>query len=293
MIRAGVIVEKSTRNAIILISMKLNTEWVAGKLPKRPKEANKGTFGKVLVIAGSRNYPGAAYLCSAAAYRVGAGLVTLATDETTKIIVSRKLPEVTFILPEEISFKEYDVCLIGPGLGQEEETIDFLGKLLKKKLPKTVIDGDGLNILAKIGNWYKLKFEAILTPHPGEMSRLTKLSINEIQSDRENIAKEFSKKWGQVVVLKGANTVIVSPAGEVRVSPFVNPVLATAGTGDVLAGCIVGFLAQGLKTFDAACVGVYTHGLAGESIRDKLGNAGALAGDLLPLLPAAIAHIQA
>ncbi len=266
--------------------MKLNKEWVTGKLPKRPKDASKGTFGKVLVVAGSKNYPGAAYLCCAAAYRVGAGLVTLVTNETTKIIVSRKLPEVTFLSFDEVFQKinNYDVLLLGPGLNKNKKALKFINKL-----PKTVIDGDGLNMLAKKDNW-KLQ-EAVLTPHPGEMSRLTKLSINEIQSDRENIAKEFSKKWGQVVVLKGANTVISSPT-QIAISPFANPILATAGTGDVLAGCIAGFLAQGLKTFDAACVGVYIHGLAGEMVKEKIGDVGGLASDLLPLLPKAIQHTQ-
>ena len=124
------------------------------------------------------------------------------------------------------------------------------------------------------------------------MSRLTGKSIDEIQKNREDTAKSFADKWGKVVVLKGANTIIASPAGEVAISPFANPVLATAGTGDVLAGIITGFLAQGLNIFDAACLGVYIHGLAGEMLKEKYGNAGNLAGDLLPDLPKVIQHIQ-
>ncbi len=265
------------------------------KLPLRPKDAHKGTFGKVLSFAGSENYPGAAYLACAACYRVGAGLVTLATESSVKIIISRKLPEVTFILPDEVFGKisEYNALLIGPGLGQRNQTQKLVEQILNSNLPPTVIDGDGLNFLSRIGEWWKgLKGEIILTPHPGEMARLTGFTVKKIQSDRVNVAQYFAKKWKQTLVLKGANTVVVSPTGEVKISPFANPVLSTAGSGDVLAGVIAGMLAQGLKPFDGACVGVYIHGLAGEDLREKVGNAGALASDLLPILPLAIRHIR-
>ena len=128
----------------------------------------------------------------------------------------------------------------------------------------------------------------VLTPHPGEMARLTRLSIEEIQADGAEIAQNYAKKWKQVVVLKRANTVIAPPKGGVMVAPFANPALATAGTGDVLSGAIAGFIAQGLVPFDAACCGVYIHGLAGEMVRKKIGNAGAVASDLLPFLPKAL-----
>lgn len=272
----------------------LTQEWVIERLPERPKDANKGTFGKVLVIAGSENYPGAAYLACAGAYRVGAGLVTLVTDSVVQNIVSKKLPEVTFIiLPGKIPFKEYNVCLIGPGLGQKKGTKKLVKNIFKEKFPISVIDGDGLNILSKMAEWWKLlKTQAVLTPHPGEMSRLTGLSVFDIQKNRIDITQSFARKWNQVIVLKGANTLIVSPAGETLVSPFANPVLATAGTGDILSGIISGLLAQGLELFDAAGVGVYIHGLAGEMLREKLGNAGILAGDFLPLLPLAIKKLK-
>lgn len=278
-----------------MITKTLTKDWVSSKLPKRPKDAHKGTFGKVMVVAGSENYPGAAYLSCAAAYRVGAGLITLLTNETAKIIVSKKLPEVTFIAQDDIfeKIKDYDVILLGPGLGQSEEIIEFVKKLLKEKFPVIVFDGDGLNILSKIDRWWEiLSSEVVLTPHPGEMSRLTGMSIDKIQKDREDIARQFSKKWNQVVVLKGANTVIVSPDGEVVLSPFANPALATAGTGDVLSGIITGLTAQGLKTFDAACCGVYIHGMVGEEIKEKMGDAGALASDLLPLLPGVLKKLK-
>lgn len=287
--------------------IKLTKEWVAERLPIRPGNANKGTFGKVLIIAGSESYVGAPYLAAAAAYRVGAGLVTLATTSTVQNIVGKKLPEVTFlILPEENGsigsdsyeiiadrLKEYDVMLAGPGLGQSHSVVEFIGRLLKiKTLPQMVIDGDGLSIISNMNEWWKeLDRDVVLTPHPGEMSRLTGLSIDEIQKDRVNITQKFAREWEKAVVLKGANTIIASPGGEIMESQFINPGLATAGTGDVLAGIISGMLAQGLTAFDAACVGVYIHGLAGEKIKEKIGNAGVLASDLLPILPLIIKEL--
>lgn len=273
----------------------LTKNWVISKLPKRPKDANKGTFGKALVVAGSENYPGAAYLACAAIYRIGAGLVTLVTTSTVKIIVSKKLPEVTFLSYNEVleRLSEYDVLLFGSGLGQKQVTVKFIEKLLKEKLPKTIIDGDGLNILSRMGNWWEdLQSEIILTPHMGEMSRLTGLSIDKIQKRRIDIAQEFANKWGKVVVLKGANSVLVSPAGEVMISPFTNPLLSTAGTGDVLSGVIAGLLAQGLDSFDASCLGVYVHGMAGETLKEKLDDAGLLASELLPVLPLAVKQLK-
>ena len=270
---------------------KLTREWVVDRLPPRPANANKGTFGKVLVVAGSENYPGAAYLACAAAYRVGAGLITLATEPSVKVIVSRKLPEVTFLSREGIFGKiaGYNVLLIGPGLGQSNQSEKLMEQILKSSLPPAVIDGDGLNMLSKKGKWWeRLNGELILTPHPGEMSRLTSVSVSKIQSNRVEITQQFARKWEKVVVLKGANTIISSPIGEILMSPFANPALATAGTGDILAGAIAGLLAQGLKPLDAAGVGVYIHGLAGEKLSEKIGDRGSLASELLPLLPQAI-----
>lgn len=267
--------------------IKLSKNWVVKKLPDRPLNSHKGTFGKVLVFAGSENYPGAAYLACAACLRVGVGLVTLVTDQSVKLIISKKLPEATFLSVDQ-AFQEmenYNVCLIGPGLGQKANITELLRRILQTNL-KVVIDADGLNILSKTDNWWNdLGSAAILTPHPGEMSRLTGLKVEAIQADRIKIAQRFAKKWNKVVVLKGANTVIAASDSTVAISPFANPVLATAGTGDVLAGVITGFLAQKLQPFDAACAGVYIHGLTGERLSKKIGKAGGLASDLLLLLP--------
>lgn len=273
---------------------KLDKNSIRTLIPKRSIDANKGTFGKVLVIGGSKNYPGAAYFVCAAAYRVGAGLVTLATEDIVKIIVSKKLPEVTFLSSNEVFEKidNYDVLCVGPGLGTNTAAAKLVKQLLIKKLPPKVIDGDGLNLLSKMEVWWeKLDGEVVLTPHPGEFSRLTGLSIERIQSDRENVALQFAKKWGKTVVLKGANTIVAFPGGGVVISPFANPLLATAGTGDILAGVISGFLAQGLNSFEAAICATYIHGLAGEKLKVLFGKAGALASDLLPLLPQIIKEL--
>lgn len=274
----------------------ITKKWVTERLPKRPKDANKGTFGKVMVIAGSENYPGAAYLVCAACYKAGAGLVTLVTKLSVKTIISKKLPEVTFLLENEALGKagEYDVLLIGPGLGQDKQAVKLVERMLiDDNLPKTIIDGDGLNIISKAGEWWK-SFDrgVILTPHPGEMARLTGLSLQEIQSNRIDVAQYYAKKWNKFLVLKGANTLVVSPAGQTAISPYANPILATAGTGDILSGVITGLLAQGLGLFDAAAVGVYIHGMAAEMVSREIGDSGMMASDLLPMLPKAIKKLK-
>ena len=156
-------------------------------------------------------------------------------------------------------------------------------------MPPLVLDADALNILATTSGWWtKLTTDAILTPHPGEMARLAGMTIEEVQADRERVAKDLAAKWNKTIVLKGAYTVIASPQGRVKLSLIANPGLASAGTGDVLSGAIAGLLAQGLSLFDAAAGGVYLHGEAGEIVRARLGDAGMLASDLLPELPQAI-----
>jgi hydroxyethylthiazole kinase-like uncharacterized protein yjeF len=279
-------------------------------LPGRPLNANKGTFGKVLTVAGSINYIGAAYLACSGAMRAGAGLVTLAIPVSLQAILACKLNEVTYLpLSESVkgfisedsslevlpALNNYDVLLIGCGLGQQDTTAAFIRSVLfgKKPAMPIVIDADALNVLAKSNEWWqKLMMDAILTPHPGEMSRLTGLKVEEIQSNRIDTAMLFAQKWGKTVVLKGAYTVIASADGRCRVSPFANPGMASAGTGDVLAGIIAGLAAQGLDNFDAACLGVWLHGQAGEIVKSELGDTGMLAGDLLPVVPKAIKKLK-
>ncbi len=292
------------------ISTELITpDWAKTVLPMRPLDANKGSFGRVLVVAGSINYIGAAYLACSGAARVGAGLVTLATASSLQPVLAAKLTETTYLpLPEaepgiispqaaeavNEQLGQYQVLLLGCGLGQNPPTTKFVEALLSRKsLPPLVIDADGLNTLAKIpGWWQKLPDAAILTPHPGEMARLCGRSVAEIQSDRLGATRKFAREWHKVIVLKGAYTVIAAPDGRCRLSPFANPGLASAGTGDVLAGAIAGLCAQGLSPYDAAALGVYLHGKAGEEVKTTLGDTGMLASDLLPVLPAVIKQLK-
>jgi len=289
----------------------MTDEWARATLPARPLSGHKGTFGKTLIVAGSRNYVGAAYLAATAAGRVGAGLVTLAIPESLQMAVASKAVEPTYLPLPEVSpgvpsseaadliaeqAVNCDALLVGPGMGQADSTREMLAKLLydRDDLPPLVIDADGLNFLSNSTApwWERLATKAILTPHSGEMARLTGHSTKHIQENRLEIAIESAATWNKVVVLKGAFTVVAYPDGRSMLSPFANPAMATAGTGDVLAGTIAGLLAQGLTLYDAAALGVYLHGLAGQRASTEFGSAGMLAGDLLPELPKAIKALR-
>jgi len=287
----------------------LSSEEVKSLLPSRPPYAHKGTFGKLMVWAGSANYAGAAYLACMGAARVGTGLVTLAAARSLQPIFAAKFIEITtFPLPEaeaEIPDKKaeeaiidsleggYKALLIGPGLGQHPSVVELVQSLISRVKVPVVVDADGLNALAKRSDWWKLfSSTAVLTPHVGEASRLSGLTLEEIAADRVGLAKKWAAQWSQVVVLKGARAVIAAPSGKVALSPFANAGLASAGTGDVMAGAIAGFLAQGLKPFEAACLGSFVHGLAGEIVRGELGDTGMLAGDVLAALPRAIKGLK-
>jgi NAD(P)H-hydrate epimerase len=294
-------------------------------LPPRPIDAHKGTFGKAMLVAGSANYTGAAVLAATGAVRAGAGLVTLALPSELHTAVVPAIPEVTYLLlPHTLGvlnahavdvLKEelagYTALLVGPGLSKTPETRAFVGNLFHARerkrstgfiksgdegapvsaapeLPPLVIDADGLNILSEMDNWHShLPSGAILTPHPGEMARLTGLSTKEIQGDRLATARSWAETWQQVVVLKGAFTVIAGPGREPVVLPFANPGLSSAGTGDVLAGAVVALRAQGLDAFEAAVAGAYLHGLAGEIATARWGQAGTAARDVAAALAAA------
>ena len=287
----------------------LTSKSVKAMLGKRPLDANKGTFGKVLVVAGSINYVGAAYLACTAATRVGAGLVTLATPCSIHRILASKLAEVTYIpLPEcdgvidlkavqiiQERLPDYDVLLLGCGLGQSEVTQKFVRKTLFSLPPDTplVVDADGLNSISGDAHWWKrLPPKTVFTPHPGEMARLADVSTEEIQSARLVMAQEKAISWQKTVVLKGAHTIIAAPDGNTKISGVANPGLASAGTGDILSGAIAGLMAQGLTPCDAAACGVYLHGMAGEIVRRRIGDMGMVASDLLPVLPLAIKEVK-
>ncbi len=306
-----------------------NAAWVRAVLPPRPPQAHKGTFGTALVVAGSSNYTGAALLAGKAAYRVGAGLVTLAVPAPLHAALAGHFPEATWLLlPHELgvvaeaaaavvrrNLKRPTALLFGPGFGLEETTRAFIAALLEgdvsprarigfvhadeaasaeaSPLPPLVVDADGLKLLAQIEGWArKLPAPAVLTPHPGEMSVLTGLERSEIQAERLGVAERFAAEWGHVVVLKGAHTVVAAPDGRTAVLPIANAALARAGTGDVLAGVIAGLRAQGVDAFEAAVAGAWLHGMAGLYALDDLGNAASvLAGDVLAALPEVLAGL--
>jgi len=284
--------------------------WARDHLPHRPNDANKGTFGKVMAVTGSLNYAGAAFLAGAGAYRAGAGLVTLAIPASLEASLVPLVPEATFLplaeldgalAPESLpelrrSLEGYDSLLVGCGVGHRPHTQDFIRSLLYEResdgLPSLVVDADGLNALAADDGWWRhFSAPAILTPHPGEFARLARMTVSEVQAGRVQAALDHARDWNKIVVLKGANTVVALPDGHALLSPFANPALATAGTGDVLAGTIAGLLAQGLEPREAAAAGVYLHGMAGELLSQRYGDAGGLAGDLVRLLPAARSEI--
>jgi hydroxyethylthiazole kinase-like uncharacterized protein yjeF len=270
-------------------------------LPARPKDAHKGTFGTVAVIAGSLGLTGAAYLASTAAARTGAGLVRLLVGESIYPILATKVTEVMAtpvaeVAPGAIGHAAHDsvmrniagveAVVIGPGLGRDRSTWRLVVDLAMHAECAMVIDADGLNALADSPrSKRKLGPRRILTPHPGEMARLTGKTIEQISADRQGAARKGAKEWGAVIVLKGAKTVVAHPDGRWSEDPHEVPALATGGTGDVLAGVIGALVAQGLDAFTAAVTGVYIHAAAGRRLAQKLGDSGLLAGDLLTEIP--------
>lgn len=296
--------------AMTLQCESLTDEWARSLLPHRSSYSHKGSFGKVLVLAGSVNYVGAAYLCCAGVMRVGAGLVTLAGSKVVQSAVAMHLPEATYLsLPEapvsgiypdgyRILLKEtmeYDVFLAGCGLGMRENAKTLALKTIFRLPPnqRKVLDADVLNYLATLPKWWhRLPTDAVLTPHPGEMARLCGVTIDEIYANRFDLVLSKAAEWNKTIVLKGAGSIIAAPNGALRINCFANAGLASAGTGDVLAGVIAGLLAQGLSLFDAASLGVYLHAKAGEVVCSRLGDAGMLASDLLPELPLVIKRLK-
>lgn len=275
-------------------------------LPKRYSNMHKGDCGRVLVVAGSVGFVGAACLCSKACIRCGSGLVTLATPQCIQPYVSVKLTEVMTkplkcengviskdAIPQIIDgLKNSDVCAIGPGLGRSMDLELVVKEMLKCDVP-CVIDADGLNVVSNDVDMLKEKnCRAILTPHPGEMSRLTSLSIAEIEENREDIALEFAEKYDVTLLLKGHNTVIASPDGRVKINTTGNSGMASGGMGDVLTGVIASFVGQGLSCFDAAMLGAYLHGKAGDIAANEVGEFGLIARDVVDKLPYAIKLLQ-
>ena len=247
-------------------------------LPARPLDGHKGTFGKAMLVAGCANYIGAVALAGEAACRSGAGLVTVATTRQLIGIVASGLREPTWLPLAALdgciakdaartvveNARGYQSLLVGCGLGLHEETQAFVSSLLESELPPLLLDADALNSLSRLPDfWQRLPADTIITPHIGEMARLTGRPTREIAADRWAFARQYAKRWGLVLLLKGAHTLIAAPDGRVSVIPYKTDALGTAGTGDVLAGLIAGLRAQGLGAFDSARLGAYIHALAG------------------------------
>lgn len=312
--------------ADLLADSDLVRDW----LQVRPRDSHKGTFGRVIIIGGSINYPGAPALAGLGAYRSGAGLVTLAVPAPVFPAVVSIIPEATWIvLPEDFGvigsgaaevlapeLAGAQALVIGPGFGHEKPTSAFLESFLRQArqlrkaigfgpmekkgistkgpLPAAVVDADALRILSELPEWPGLLPPgSVLTPHPGEMSALTGLDKETIQKDRTGIAKRFAGEWNAVVVLKGAFTVVAAPDGRTAIEPFATASLARAGTGDVLAGTIGGLIAQGIESWHAAVLGAYLHGRAGELAAEHAGvTDSVLARDVALFLSHAIAELR-
>lgn len=292
----------------------LTAPLVKDLLPARPLNSNKGSFGKVMLLCGSPPYPGSAYLAGSSAGRVGAGLITLAVTERMQPIYASSIHEATFVLlPEEAEgslklvetltgqLKGYHALLIGPGLGQSTyireallQILEHLRTLADDERPALVIDADGLNNLSALENWWELlPAGTVITPHPGEMGRLCKgVKVSGGGIDRLQLARSSAQTWGVTLVLKGACTIIAEPDGRTRINWLANAALATAGTGDVLAGMLAGLLSQKLAPFDAASAAVYLHTVAAGLVSDEIGSAGLLASDLLGKIPRGMRKVK-
>lgn len=290
----------------------LTQRWVAARLPERPERSHKGTFGRVLVVAGSLEYAGAAVLAGLGAARSGAGLVCLATPESVGMRLLGTVPELTSLLLAEeapgliapggwrrlaAEAADYNAVVIGPGLGRQPNTMRRTRGLIGDLRVPTVVDADALNALAESDAWWRpIRTTAVLTPHPGEFARLNRAAADPRLADddeaRANAAREAAIRWGQVVVLKGARTIIADAEGATLRSDVATPALATAGSGDVLAGAIAAFLAAGCPAVDAAGLGVAVHGAAGLLAEDDIGQAGVMARDIAALLPRAIGQLR-
>lgn len=262
-------------------------------LPKRGLASHKGDYGRVLIVAGSSGMTGAATLASRGALRSGAGLTYLAVPKNLVNIVDSMTPEVITLPFEKIKEIKADAVAIGPGLGQNPKIIKLIHSADAPRCEALVIDADGLNAIAKYPAIIKkARAQVIITPHPGEMSRLIRKSVGYIQRNRLSVAKEAAKRYGCIVVLKGYKTVIADPSGKAFVNPTGNPGMASGGVGDVLTGMIAGFIGQGVKVWDAAILAVYLHGLAGDLAAKEKGEYGTIASDLVEKIPYAIQKIS-
>lgn len=291
------------------MAVELDQDTVRRLLPPRTAQAHKGSFGHLFVLAGSRGFTGAAKLVCMAAYRSGAGLVTLGIPSSLADAMAASLLE-TMSLPLPATETETfasaalepavafaankQAVVLGPGLSRHPETTAFVHGLVRKCTVPLLIDADGLNALSERPEALNAKSApCVLTPHPGEMARLLKTTVRAVQEDREGAAAMLSEKHDCVVVLKGHRTVVACPMRGVRVNPTGNSGLGSGGTGDVLSGIIGALMAQGMDGFDAACSGVYVHGRAGDIAAELLTPRSMMAGDVIDALPDAWKELEA
>ncbi len=275
----------------------------------RNNNANKGDFGKLLVIAGSRTYPGAAIMTCEAASRAGTGIISLLSNKFVQQTAMITNPEVTLIdvgdkteidekyLPTIFNqLENFDAIVIGPGLSQSKKTVVFITKVITylqnlKKSPPIVIDADGLNILSKMKKWpFVLSNKIILTPHPGEMARIMQTTTQKIQKNRVDYAIQLNEQSKATIVLKGPGTIIASE-NTLKISNYSLPALASPGTGDILTGLIGGLLTQGLEPIEATSLAVHFHALAGKELENNIGPISAKASDLFIYLPKIITQL--
>lgn len=293
-----------------MVARSITQRWVARHLPARPDRAHKGDFGRLLVVAGSIEYPGAALLAALGAMRAGVGMARVAAAESVVARAAGTIPELTWMALDEeapgliapggwrrvtAEASAYDAVVIGPGLGRQPATQRRTRQLIASFTPPTVVDADALNALADGSRWWQgTRASLVLTPHAGEFARLTGADAPAGADDeaRGQAAAAAALRWDQVVVLKGAHSVVAEPGGDLLRSDVSTPALATAGSGDVLAGVIGAFLAAGSPAFEAAACGVAVHGAAGLLAAERIGSAGVMARDLAALLPEAIAHLR-
>ena len=282
--------------------LELDDRYCSSLLPRRDPSGHKFSFGRVVTVCGSLDYAGAAYLASLGAARAGAGLVAMAVPASLRPTLAARLPEAILVPLGEfaegevrvddavaaITAREPSVLVIGPGLNETDDYSALVFALISQFEVPAVLDAGALNMLSSTEEWWeRTAGNLVLTPHPGEFARLTGEKVGDGDDERLERAAQAAAKFGQVLVLKGARTVIAAADGRAAVSPFANPVLATAGSGDVLAGAIGALLAQGMEPFDAACLGVFLHGRAGERLSSRFGDAGVLASEIANELPAA------
>lgn len=286
----------------------LTEEVVRSFLPVRTLQGHKGTHGRGVLVAGSLGMTGAAVLAGKAALRSGIGLLQIITPQGAAALVDLGLTEATVwpapaknILDSQAWSVIADKCqgaqalAIGPGLGKNTDFISVLEEVLRSVEFPVILDADALNLIAEdpgILGWRQGRGPLILTPHPGEMARLCSCSAQEIQDNRLEIALNKAVEWGAILVLKGAVTVVASPDGRAFLNPTGNPGLGTGGTGDVLTGSILGWLAQGVSSFEAACLGVYLHGKAADELAKDVGWAGFTASEVADQLPKARRAIE-